>query len=80
MLQTDQEYPSVGSQTKGLLINPDGSVDVYFGPKAPTGKEKNWVQTIPGKGWNTMMRLYSPLESWFYKGWRPREIEPVSVS
>jgi hypothetical protein len=45
MLQTDQEYLS---QTKGLLVNVDGLVDVYFGPTAPPGKEKNWVQTIPG--------------------------------
>ena len=35
-----------------VLVNADGSVDVYFGPKAPTGKENNWVRTIPGKGWN----------------------------
>ena len=48
MLQTDQEYPTVGSQTKGLLVNGDGSVDVYFGPTAPPGKEKNWIQTVPG--------------------------------
>jgi hypothetical protein len=75
MLQTDQEYPSVSSQTKGLLVNADGSVDVYFGPKAPAGKEINWVQTIPGKGWNTILRLYSPLEPWFDKTWSPGEIE-----
>jgi len=58
-----------------LLVNPDGSVDVYFGPKPPTGKEANWVRTIPGKGWNTLLRLYSPLEPWFNN--RPREIEPM---
>ena len=74
-LQTDQQFPSVSSQTKGLLVNSDGSVDVYFGPKAPQGKERNWVQTIPGKGWNTILRLYSPLEPWFNKTWRPGEIE-----
>jgi hypothetical protein len=50
-------------------------VDVYFGPKAPPGKEKNWVQTVPGKGWNTILRLYGPLEPWFAKTWRPGEIE-----
>ena len=77
MLQTDQQCPSVSSQTKGLLVNADGSVDVYFGPKAPSGKEKNWVQTIPGKGWNTILRLYGPLEPWFAKTWRPGEIEEV---
>ena len=75
MLQTDQQFPSVSSQTKGLLVNADGSVDVYFGPKTPPGKEKNWVQTTPGKGWNTILRLYGPLEPWFAKTWRPGEIE-----
>jgi hypothetical protein len=77
MLQTDQQFPAVGSLTKGLLVNADGSVDVYFGPRAPAGKENNWVQTIPGKGWSTLLRLYSPLEPWFDKTWRPGEIEPV---
>jgi hypothetical protein len=75
MLQTDQQSPAVGSLTKGLLTNADGSVDVYFGPKAPAGKEANWVQTIPGKGWNTLLRLYGPLEPWFNKTWQPGEIE-----
>ena len=78
MIQTDQQYPMVTSQNKDLLVNPDGSVDVYFGPKAPEGKENNWVQTIPGKGWNTLLRLYSPLEPWFDKTWRPGEIEEVN--
>jgi hypothetical protein len=80
MIQTDQRFPSVSSQTKGLLVNPDGSVDVYFGPKSPDGKEKNWVQTVPGKGWNTILRLYGPLETWFAKTWRPGEIELQSSS
>ncbi len=77
MLQTDQRWPSVGSQTKRLLVNSDGSVDIYFGPKPPTGKEVNWVQTVPGKGWNTILRLYGALEPWFDKTWRPGEIEPI---
>jgi hypothetical protein len=49
MLQTDQPFPQVSSQDKGLVVNADGSVDVYFGPKAPAGKENNWIQTIPAK-------------------------------
>ncbi len=75
MLQTDQKAPSVSSQDKDIKINADGSVDVYFGPKAPAGKESNWVQTIPGKGWFMILRLYGPLEPWFNKTWRPGEIE-----
>lgn len=80
MLQTDQRFPMVSSQDKDILINADGSVDVYFGPKAPAGKEHNWVQTVPGKGWNTLLRLYGPLEPWFNRTWRPGEIESVSPS
>ena len=50
MLQTDQQFPSIGSQKKGVVVNPDTSVDVYFGPKAPAGKESNWVQTVARQG------------------------------
>jgi hypothetical protein len=74
MLQTDQKAPSVSSQDRGVKANADGSVDVYFGPKAPAGMENNWVQTIPGKGWFMILRLYGPLEPWFNKTWRPSEI------
>jgi hypothetical protein len=76
MLQTDQEYPFVGSTTPGLQVNPDCSVDVYFGPTAPPDMENNWVQTIPSKGWNTILRLHQPTQSWFDKTWQPGEIEP----
>lgn len=75
MLQTDQQYPSVSSQDKGLKVNADGSVDVYFGPKPPAGHQNNWIQTIPRKGWFMILRLYGPLEPWFGKTWRPGEIE-----
>ncbi|MES2015565.1 MAG: DUF1254 domain-containing protein [Pseudomonadota bacterium] len=75
MLQTDQAYPSIGTQRPDLQQNPDGSVDVYFGPKAPAGKESNWVQTVPGKSWNVLLRLYGPLQPWFDKSWRPGEFE-----
>ena len=75
MIQTDQQFPSVSSQNKDLQVNSDGSVDVYFGPKSPAGKEANWIQTIPDKGWFMILRLYGPLEPWFDKTWRPGEIE-----
>lgn len=77
MLQTDQQFPSIGSQKEGVVINPDSSVDIWFGPKPPKGHESNWVQTIPGKGWNVVLRLYGPGETWFDKTWQPGELEPV---
>ena len=77
MLQTDQQFPSIGSQKKGVVTNSDSSVDIYFGPKAPAGKDGNWVQTWPDKGWNVILRLYGPLKPWFDKTWKPSEIEEV---
>jgi hypothetical protein len=79
MLQTDQQFPSVNSTDKGVVTNPDGSVDVWFGPALPKGVDKpNWVQTVPGKGWNVLFRLYGPLEPWFDKTWRLGEFELVT--
>jgi hypothetical protein len=77
VLQTDQRDTALSSETGTVKPNPDGSVDIYFGPNAPTGEESNWIQTVPGKGWFILLRLYSPLESWFDKSWRPGEIELV---
>jgi hypothetical protein len=75
MLQTDERFPSIGSATEGLVVNPDSSVDVWFGPQAPKGHEANWVQTAPSKGWNVLFRLYGPLQPWFDKTWKPGEFE-----
>ena len=77
-LQTSQSFPTIGSQTKGMTANADGSYDLYFGPKAPEGKEGNWLETVPGKSWFTILRMYGPLEPWINKTWRPSEIELVS--
>jgi hypothetical protein len=74
-LQTSQPFPSKNNKRDALVSNADGSVDLYFGPRAPVGKEQNWVQTVPGKGWYTILRMYGPLEPWFDKTWRPGEIE-----
>jgi hypothetical protein len=77
MLKTDQPYPSLGSQSGTVETNADGTTTIYFGPVAPEGKENNWLQTVPGKGWWTALRLYNPLQSFFDKTWRPSEIEPI---
>jgi len=74
MLQTDQQFPSLNSQ-RGVAQNADGSTDIFFGPEAPAGKDTNWIQTVPGKGWTVILRLYGPLESWFDKSWQPGEVE-----
>jgi hypothetical protein len=77
LLQTDQPFPTVGSQSDGFRQNSDGSFDIYFSPQPPQGKENNWLQTVPGKSWFAALRMYGPLEAWIDKSWRPGEIEPV---
>jgi hypothetical protein len=81
MLETPQRFPRTGSQsypTPAAVANADGSTTVYFAPKKPGDvTDGNWIQTVPGKGWFTILRLYGPLESFFIKEWRPSEIELV---
>tara|TARA_R100000027_G_scaffold7932_3_gene5976 strand:+ start:1374 stop:2921 length:1548 start_codon:yes stop_codon:yes gene_type:complete len=76
-LQTSQPFPSRNNKRDNLVENEDGSVTLYFGPTAPEGKESNWIQSVPNKGWFTILRLYGPLDPWFNKTWRPGEIELV---
>ena len=80
MLQTPQRFPRAGSQsypTPAATANPDGSTTITFGPERPADSpESNWIQTTEGKGWFPILRLYSPLQPFFDKSWRPSEIEP----
>jgi hypothetical protein len=78
MLETDQKAAGLDSNQPGIKKNPDGSVTVWFAPKAPAGEEANWVQTTPGKGWNSLLRLYAPLQPWFDKTWKPGDFELVN--
>lgn len=77
LLETDNPYPALMSLSNTVATNDDGSVDLWFGPTAPDGRKANWIQTVPGKSWFAMLRLYGPLEAWFDKTWRPGEIEPA---
>lgn len=67
---------SVSSADKSQ-VNEDGSIDVYFGPSAPAGKEANWIKTLPNKGWFIYFRWYSPTEAFFDKSWKLGDIEKV---
>ena len=76
-LQTSNPFPSKNSKSGNMVENADGSVDLYFGPKAPKGKEQNWIETVPKKSWFPILRLYGPLEPWFDKSWKPGEVELI---
>jgi hypothetical protein len=81
MLQTPQRFPRAGSQsypTPAAQADPDGSTTIHLAPEQPDGVgDGNWIQTVPGKGWFVILRLYSPLASFFDKTWRPSEIQAV---
>jgi hypothetical protein len=81
MLDTPQRYPRAGSQgypSPAAEADADGTTTVYFGPTQPANvKRGNWIQTMPGKGFIPCLRLYSPLEPFFAKTWRPTEVELV---
>ena len=77
-LQTPQMLPSKNSKrNQDMVVNANGSIDLYFGPTAPQGKEANWIQTIPGKGWFGIFRFYGPLDPWFDKTWQLNDIQPL---
>jgi hypothetical protein len=73
-------WPSRSSQTPGLQKNADGSVDIYFGPKAPAGKESNWVPTNADGGFEVLFRFYGPEKPLFDKTWRLPDIEKETRS
>ena len=77
MLQTNQQFPTVGGNTEGIKANDDGSHTVFFGPEAPDGFENNWIETVSGKSWFVILRMYSPLKPWIDQTWRPGEVELV---
>jgi hypothetical protein len=72
-LANGQPFPSLGSRDKPVQ-NTDGSTDLYFGSKSPTGKEKNWLATVPGKGYFAIIRLYGPTEPALNKTWKPGDL------
>jgi hypothetical protein len=77
VLETDQKTGGLDSNNPSVKANADGSYTMWFGPKAPEGHEGNWIQTMPGKGYNILLRLYGPLQEWFDKTWMPGDLELV---
>jgi hypothetical protein len=68
-----------GSQSQGLVKNADGTVSLYFGPKAPAGKDANWVPTKPGAQFEVLFRFYGPEKPLFDKTWKLPDIEEIAA-
>lgn len=73
-LRTAQPYPSRNDLRDAITPNADGSVTLTFGPDEPGTNPDNWIQTMAGKGWFAILRLYGPLEPWFDQSWVPGDI------
>jgi hypothetical protein len=80
LIDNPQRVGDKSSRMGDLAKNADGSVDLYMGPTAPKGREKNWIPTIPGKAWFAYFRLYAPTEAYLDASWKLPDIEPVSGS
>ena len=75
----DNKHEIAGLDSRmDIIKNSDGSVDLYFGPKPPMGKEKNWIPTVPGRGWFAYFRLYAPTEPYFDRTWQLPDIEKLA--
>jgi hypothetical protein len=74
----NMKWASRSSQTSGLQRNTDGSVDVYFGPKTPAGKESNSVPTSVNGKFEILFRLYGPEKPLFDKTWKLPDIEKMN--
>ncbi len=75
-LANGQPFPSLGSRDRPVQ-NADDSTELYLGPKAPAGKQGNWLATVPGRGYFAIIRLYGPTEAAIDKSWKPGDIEKV---
>ena len=71
---------SRASNAADLQKNSDGSVDIYFGPAAPAGKDANWVPTDPARKFELMARFYAPKKEFFEKKWTLPDVEKVDVT
>ncbi len=77
LIATDQDRAAIRSLVDKPQANADGSYDLYFGPKAPAGKEGMWIKTIPGEGWFSLFRIYGPQAPAFDGTWKLNDIVQV---
>jgi hypothetical protein len=75
-LDNGQPFPSLGKLNKPAE-NEDGSIDLYIGPKAPAGKDRNWLATVPERGFFAILRLYAPGQAAIDGSWKPGDFEKV---
>jgi hypothetical protein len=73
-LANGQRFPSLGVRD-GPEQNSDDSVDLYMSSVAPDGRDANWLEIVPGRGFFAILRLYGPTEDAINNTWVPGDIE-----
>ena len=77
LIETPQHRAEINPNVNKLKANADGSIDLYFGPRAPKGMASNWVQTTPGRAWFPYFRWYGPTAAYYDKSWSLPDFEPL---
>lgn len=75
-MATSQKFPAK-STYDDVVASDDGMIDLYFGPKAPSGKENNWIETDAAQGWTGIFRLYGPEEGFFDQSRKLNDLELI---
>ena len=78
LIENRRRIADRSSRQPDVLRNADGSVDLYVGPTAPKGFEKNWIPSVPGRAWFAYFRLYAPTETHFNRMWTLSDFEKVN--
>ncbi|MGC4935113.1 DUF1254 domain-containing protein [Gordonia sp. DT30] len=64
-----QKYPSLNGMND-LDYNADGSITLTVGPNPPDAA-RNWLRTVPGRGWFSLFRFYGPKQEFFDRKYKP---------
>ena len=75
-MSSDEILDPWSTSERKPIVNPDGSIDILFGPSEPKEKS-NWIRTVPGKGFFPMFRFYGPAEPFFDKTWKLEDLVDV---
>ena len=73
----DMEKSGLSSKDT-LQVNADGSVDLYLAPRAPAGREANWLATRPDKHAIAAFRFYGPTEAPTNQTWKLGDFEMIA--
>ena len=77
LIETPQHRAEINPNVNKLKANADGSIDLFFSPKAPAGMESNWVRTNPERAWFTYFRWYGPTAPYYDKSWSLPDFEKL---